>query len=78
MQAEYSRNSVVESILKFICVSRTASAPPLPLLLLPIFFVDEERLRNIRGKLKTIISDGNHAAIHKLPYQADAGISVID
>ena len=63
MQAEYSRNSVVESILKFIGVSRTASAPPLPLLVLPIFFADEERLRNIRGKLKTIISDGNQPFI---------------
>jgi hypothetical protein len=38
MQAEYSRNTVGESILKFICVSRTASAPPLPLLVLQIFF----------------------------------------
>jgi hypothetical protein len=30
---------------------------------LPIFFADEERLINIRGKLKTIISDGNQPFI---------------
>ena len=54
MYAESNQNSVVESIQKFI---GTASVPVVPLLVLPILFFDENKLKKIREKLVSLAKE---------------------